>query len=405
MSTQDNTATGPFHVFGDAVAKQIHNMFEKAKKDNTTPFFVSTAHRDDLYSKYLAAFPEGSNPIHRKKTEHECNCCAGFIRHMGHMVIIDPQTLLMTSIWDVAIKDPIYQQVADTLANHVKNTGREIVAPFYSRESSYGKKETFEQLVNGGTFRWNHFYAAIPAKYMTRDIGKLTGTAVSEATVLTNSLHQISKEAIDTVKELIADNNLYRGTEHSRAIDGFSALRTVYFKLPEELRKAFVWLKSNNIDPAVSHIKNTSIGTLLTDLTTGMPVENCVARYESVVAPTNYKRPKSIVTPKMMEEAKKALTAANLLPSLVRRYAHASDIPVTNLLFSNTETFDPSKTELLDVLAADLSSKKTVSLRQVDSKATEMTYERFIAQVLPLTKKVDVLFSPSLRNNLVTMLT
>ena len=39
--------------------------------------------KDDIWDKYLASFPEGSNPIFRERTEHDCSCCRQFIKNVG----------------------------------------------------------------------------------------------------------------------------------------------------------------------------------------------------------------------------------------------------------------------------------------------------------------------------------
>ena len=42
-----------------------------------------------------------------------------------------------------------------------------------------------------------------------------------------------------------------------------------------------------------------------TDISEGMDLDAAVRRYEAIVAPANYKRPKAIFTKKMLEEAQK----------------------------------------------------------------------------------------------------
>ena len=31
--------------------------------------------KDALWDTYLASFPEGSNPVYKTRTEHDCQCC------------------------------------------------------------------------------------------------------------------------------------------------------------------------------------------------------------------------------------------------------------------------------------------------------------------------------------------
>ena len=61
-----------FITFKQAVAKQFDMM---AKHD----LFTTKVEKDDVWATYLGAFPEGSNPIYKTRTEHDCTCC----KHSG----------------------------------------------------------------------------------------------------------------------------------------------------------------------------------------------------------------------------------------------------------------------------------------------------------------------------------
>jgi hypothetical protein len=82
-----------FNVFKQAVATQFAKMVK-------SPLFVTAITGDDLWTTYLAAFPEGTNPIYRERTEHDCSCCKQFIRNIGNVVTIQDGKLV--SIWDIA---------------------------------------------------------------------------------------------------------------------------------------------------------------------------------------------------------------------------------------------------------------------------------------------------------------
>ena len=61
-------------------------------------------------------------------------------------------------------------------------------------------------------------------------------------------------------------------------------------------------------------IRNTAIGTLLTDLSDGTPLEIAVKAFEAKVAPTNYKRTTALITPGMVKEAMKTIAEAAGIP-------------------------------------------------------------------------------------------
>ena len=72
---------------------------------------------------------------------------------------------------------------------------------------------------------------------------------------------------------------------------------------------------------AIGRIRNHSIGTLLINVSEDMDLDTAVKKYEQIVAPSNYKRPKAIFTKKMLEDAKKTITELGYMDSLQRRFA------------------------------------------------------------------------------------
>jgi hypothetical protein len=59
----------------DKFAKAVIARFDVMKRNEL--FVVDL---DDLYAKYLAAFPAGTDPLYRKETEHTCHTCRNFIK-------------------------------------------------------------------------------------------------------------------------------------------------------------------------------------------------------------------------------------------------------------------------------------------------------------------------------------
>ena len=229
-----------------------------------------------------------------------------------------------------------------------------------------------------GTVRkWDHFHVTIPKAYVKPKaaIAGILSAERSQRDVMFRALSEITIDAIDTVLDLISQNSLYRGEEHKHAVSGFRKLKIAFDQAATaEQREYFAWKASCTAIPAIARIRNTSIGTLLVDLSEGIKdMEGAVRSFEAMVAPANYKRPTALVTPKMVEAAKAAVAELGLTSSLERRYAALSDISINNILFADRSAKRKITGDVFDDIATQASRKKTLN------KIEEVPIAKFLA--------------------------
>lgn len=374
-----------FGIFKVAVAKQFNQM-------KTHELFRTQVDKDRLWETYLSSFPEGSNPMFRERTEHDCSCCRQFIRTIGDAVaIIDGE---LVSIWDCTVDDPNYQVVANTLSAFVKSKPIENI--FLHTERTAGTDKSFEQTEDGAR-TWEHFFVNLPNTLVVKGID--LGTKLSESRalhdVLYRSLTELTDDSIDTVLELIAQNSLYRGEEHKFAVESFR-------KLKRELKgdtDTFAWLKSREVPVSVAKIRNTSIGTLLVDLSEGVELETAVKSFESKVAPINYKRPTALVTKAMVNEAKATIEELGLTSALERRYAKVTDISINDILFADRAAKQSITGDIFEEIASKATGRKPKNLDKVE----EVSIEKFISDILPNANTVELMVDNGHIGNLVSL--
>lgn len=377
-----------FSTFKQAVSKQFSHMAKQV-------LFRANISGDELWQTYLAAFPAGSNPIYRQRTEHDCSCCRQFIRNAGNVIaIVDGH---IQTIWDVFMDDePAYQAVADALSAKVRNAGIDNIFVHYDK--AIGTDKNFEQLLDGSIATWNHFHINLPNTVVMRkdSIPSHLGTTRTAFEVMRRGLDTISFDAIDMVLELIGQNSLYRGEEFKNSLTQFRALSVKYQQCLPEQREAFLWV---NRAP-VGMIRNTVIGTLLVDLSEGMSLEDAVKSFEAKVAPANYKRPKAVVTARMIADAKTKVEELGLTSALQRRYAKLDDITINNVIYADRsvrsrlggDVFD----SMLEVLPVQANALK---------KVEEVTLDNFINNVLPAVKTLEVLVENHHAGNFMSLIT
>lgn len=377
-----------FATFKAAVAKQ----FEQIKGQQ---LFRTHATKDEMWETYLTAFPAGTNPIYKTRTEHDCNCCKQFVRAVGNVVTVSNGKLV--SIWDISINDATYQTVADAMSKLVKS--KPIDNIFLHSERTAGTDKNFQDTVDG-IMTWNHFFINIPSHLVSRDPGSLLGEMRAQHDVLLRSLREITPEAVDTVLELIAQNSLYRGEEHKFAVNGFKKLQTTFKNQPVEAQNCMVWNAIKDVPASISKIRNTSIGTLLVALSEGKELEVAVAAFEAMVAPTNYRRPTALVTKTMIENAKTTIEELGLTSALQRRYATLPDITINNILFANRNTTKAMNGDVFSELADGVKDK----IKNLD-KVEEVSIEKFIADILPKADSIEVMVENRHASNLVSLIT
>jgi len=386
-STNHKEQTMDFHVFKTAVARQFAVMQKHQ-------LFTVDVSGDVLWQTYLSSFPEGTNPIYRERTEHDCSCCKQFIRNIGGVVAIIGDK--MVSIWDVelpAIRG--YKDVAKALSSVVKS--RYIANVYRHYERSVGTDKNFEQLVTGQK-TWEHFYVTLPPAVVMgkSSIPTALGLQRTAYETLTRALETITMESIATVLELINQNSIYRGAEHKHLVTQFKGVADRLI-LTRMTQNQFVWSEVVKGNSALNAIRNSVIGTLLVDLSEGVPLERAVASFEAKVAPANYKRPTALVTQSMIAAAKKKIEDLGLLSALERRYANIDDIKVGDILFANANARRTITKDVFDVLSSNVKAKPKLD------KVEDVSIDKFLSDVLPTITSMEVLVENRHASNFVSL--
>lgn len=388
-------------MFRDFV-KAIQKNLQQMSKDSSRLFTVNVD-TEELYNLYLDSFPAGTNEIYRERREYDCSCCRHFIRDVGNVVSIKNGEL--HTIWGInPVSDDKYNVVAAALDAYVKQ--KAVSGVFLKKEKRIGTPENREMLPTGKINKYEHFFVDLPEICIFKEYyGHTLEGDLSQfrdiRNVFKRSLDEISKEAVDTVLELIAQNSLYKGAEWKKQLTEFKNYQKEYGKLTDEQKELWIWEKSIAAGAVIGKIRNHSIGTLLVNISEGMDLDLAVRKYEQIVAPVNYKRPKAIFTKKMLEDAKKTITELGYMDSLQRRFATLDDITVNNILFSNKDAAKriTGAMDLFDEMEQDVA----IDPKRF-SKVEEISAEDFIKNVLPVAKELEVYLENKHIQNMVSLI-
>lgn len=349
--------------------------------------------RDELWDIYLNSFPEGSNKILKERRDYDCNTCKNFIRDVGNVVaIIDGK---IQTVWDVKAEEP-YLTVTKALAEHVRN--RKIDNIFLHRQNTSGAKTTNQLLEDKSVKTWNHFSCKIPKNFVNPAPGEILNLNRTSAQVFERSLVEISESSIDITIELMNQGSLYRGDEFKVTVLEFQKLKREFSKLqnPHDIN-VFVW---ENVGNPCSRIRNTVIGTLLTDISTDVDLDVAVRSFESKVAPTNYKRPTALITKGMIEQAMKTVQELGIESSLKRRFAVPEDLTINNVIFTGDSA---NQIKVSGSLEETLMKESKNAVKDL-SKVEEVPIEKFIKDILPNVTKMQIYVENKHVNNLVSLI-
>ena len=383
-----------------AMRNKLMENFVEMTKDISHLFEVNVD-KDKMWNLYLDSFPAGTNEVYRERRSHDCSCCRHFIKSVGNAVIIKDNKV--STIWDFESNSNTYQPVLNALSTFIK---RHAVSDVYvSKFKKIGTMSNYEEMENGRMHEWSHFFLELPDKFVDktgRSEGDIKGGFRDTKNVFKRSLDEISMDALDTILELITSNTLYKGEEWKSALTEFRKYKEEYDNLStEEEKNNYAWEQSVKVGIVIGRIRNHSIGTLLVNVSEGMDLDTAVRKYEVIVAPSNYKRPKEIFTKKMLEDAKKTIAELGYMDSLGRRFATLDDITVNNILFSNKDS--AKRISGMDDIFGEM-EREVVSNPKKFSKVEEIAVDKFVSDVLPTAKEVEVYFENKHTNNMVSLI-
>jgi hypothetical protein len=380
-------------------AKLVATDFQDLAKGHS----VFVVDHDALYEEYIAAFPVGSNPTFKSRTEHDCSCCKQFVRRAGGVVAVDDAGQFRT-VWDRAAEKVggHYGVVAVRMRDVVRGAGIRDLYRVGEKERGFGAAQS--RSMDKDTKRahtWEHFYTGeIPRSFRVSSPDQVRGDYRTTVQVFARGLVELSADAVATVLALVDANNLYRGAEHRPALLQFQKVQREFMsKVEGRQRDVFAWANAGN---AAARFRNTVIGTLVQDLSEGQDVERAVRSFETKVAPQNYKRTTAVITPGMVKKAMETIESLGLESALERRFAVIGDVSVNDVKWVDGSVKPLMRGGIGDVLMQHAASVSRNAEADVD-RAEEVGLDDFVAKILPETTSLDLLFSGAHVGNLMSL--
>lgn len=380
----------------------LQEQFTKMTEGADT-LFEMDIDKEVAWNHYLDSFPAGTNEIYRERREFDCNSCKQFIRLLARIAVLKDGKL--TTLWDIEINDPVFKPVVESMRHLIATAPVKGVFSVEPQFSQAGMPHSFCQLEDGTVETFHHLHIKLPKKFINHSRNSdasVQGEAKSAKDVFQRALEEISQDSVETVLELIAQNSLHRGQENSGLLELFLTCKKAYLGIESDAQKElFAWELSVKSNGGLTHIRNSSIGTLLVDLSEGRGLDEAVRSYEDKVSGGKYKRSKPIFTEKMVKEAMKTIEELELKDSLPRRHASISDISVNNILFVDKDSAGTMK-DSDDIMNGLLA--QAVSKPKKFSGVEEVSIDKFLSDILPTATSLEAYIEGKHRPNFVSLL-
>lgn len=343
--------------------------------------------KEILWNTYLDTIPEEYNQIFRVRRYYDGVYDHQYLNRIGSLMSLHNGEL--TSIWDIDI-DSYFSDVAKQLSELVKSYG--IDTYYLSTEKVIGHKPNVD--THEPDLVWEHFYTELPKSVVDTNKDTTLSRRNSDYAVLYRSLEESTIDNIDLIIELIEQNSIYRGQEHLETLKLWKQVKEEFDTVTYD-KKLFALEKADSLKSR-GRFRNTVIGSLIADLYEGVDLEQAVAKFETKVAPQNYKRTQALITPRQIEQARQKLEELGYLDSIYRALATEADIPTDKILF---RTQADKALSVFDELQSD-ASKDARKLNL--SHIREVPYQQFL-EVLPQLNKVELLPTSKAESHKVAM--
>jgi hypothetical protein len=356
----------PFDVINRLVSRRF------AEASAGAPLFTSDA--QDLYQIYLDGFETPEQRQH-----HTCHACRRFIETFGSLAVIDPETgALESALWpDTATAPEIYWAPIEALRYAV---GRARVTGVFAWEG-----DVWGQPVTG---TWTHFAVVPGPEHRHRNRLHSAGQIVAEKRehyrLVKAALSEFPAQIVDQAVALLEAEALYRSEKVSGPARWLQNLHATLSRTRNErVRDNLTWLAVASAPAGFCHIRSAMVGTLLEDLSAGLPVEGIKRRFDAKMDPLISNRPQAAPTAGNIQEAERIVAKLGLEPALHRRYARLDEIKALWRPKEMVQTAGTGVFGHLKIKAASGSSGK------VTLPTSTLTWEKFSRTVLPEARSIE----------------
>ncbi len=372
----------------------------------------------NLWDTYISSFEEGDDPVFRdpNSTSHTCNRDRHFISTYGDIVAVNGDEII--TLWDIEVEKP-YASPINALRDAVKNSpiiDKLVITKDYLNKLPYEKvtkapyklgydrtlkRYTPEEAAKYGVvnaediYEFSHFHVFInDIDTSGKSIESVVGSYRSNYDVLKRGLSEIPKDTLELVLDLITQGSLLNAESYLKSVRDFLDMKLKYDKVIN--KDYFVWTAAGNYN---AKFRNTLAGLLCVELAEGKELNDACRDWNKRADPANYMKASAPITASMIKAAEEK--AAELGYTFNRRFATIDDIDVNEIIHQN----DDSSVKQAGLFAGVKPSASTRHKRSQFDGISEVSIEKFMAEILPKSNSIEVFVENRFEDNFVSLIT
>lgn len=414
-----------FKEFNLKLQQQFKKMCDTGK------LFKSNISGQLVWDTYLASFEPENNKRFRdpQSSEHNCNHCKNFIRRYGNVLSIN-ESGKIESIFSNVSNSGEYQKSAEVCDNLLVNSTIENV--FFEtynelkynvnyekvtdkltqfrlgiafNQKLYTKEEAdkFGVVNTTNVYTFNHFHVDLPKQFVDKSgksIGAIEGIYRDKYSVFKRAMEEIPLDTLILVKDLINQGSLLDGQTHLHIINSYINFHSIK---PKNNINNWYWVITYEMQESIAKFKNTLIGTLCSELSEGVELNEACKNWNKRVDPVNYNKAKAPITQAQINLAKKFVEENGYIESFNRRLATIDDIKASEILHKNSDNAKEKPVTIFDNIKTPSGNGRYK--RSEFDKIEEVTIDKFMSDILPTATNVELFLENTMEGNLVNLTT
>ena len=379
MSTTSSAADSPqdpetdehYDEFLAAVQSRFQTVIAAARPPAKVHLF--TTQSPALFEVFLAALPASLRQFYK------CSACRKFVDHYGGIVRVAADGTTIPVLWDPEFAMAPYTSAIRELADVVERAP--ITGVFLSEDKSWGRPQTGD---------WHHLAITPPAALTFVPSAVQTASqAVAEKRqdyeTLLRGLTEFPLPLVSQAYSLLTTDALYR-SEKCIGVAKWLVELHEQRQATQNLRtrENVTWRAVASAPAGFCHVRSSMIGTLLEDLTAGLPFAQLKAKFDAKMSPIAYQRPVAAPTTGNIARAEKIIDKLKSAGALERRFAKLADLQT---LWAPAPKSEPEKKGVF----SHLKGLATPAAAPVGVPPITMTWEKFARTVLPTAEAISYL--------------